>query len=198
MNDDGFVTDAGQALREARRRAGLTQSQLAELAATSQSAVAAYESGARQPTLPVLSRMIRATGHVMRLRVETDPRLFRLSDLAYRIRETEPDEARRLRLVFEFLRGTQDDGHPLMLLVAAEPETTGDPRFDALLAAVAEDLCVRAGLAPPGWVRAPSRFLDRAWWVSDLPSGRAQALVHAPASFRRRGVMLARHDLQAA
>jgi transcriptional regulator with XRE-family HTH domain len=198
MSDESFHANAGPALRDARRHAGLTQSQLAELAGTSQSAVAAYESGARQPTLPVLSRMIRATGRVMRLRVEADPRLFRLSDLAHRIRETAPDEARQLRLVFEFLRGIQDDGHPLLLLVATEPESTGDRRFDALLAAVAEDLCVRAGLAPPGWVHDSLRFLDRAWWVSDLPSGRAQALVHAPASFRRRGVMLARHDLEAA
>jgi len=189
---------AGAALRESRRRAGLTQSELAEFGATSQSAVAAYESGARQPTLPVLSRMIRATGHLLELQVVADPQLFRLTDLARKISGAALDEARRLRLVFEFLRGVQDDGHPLLLLVAGEPEPTGDARFDALLGALAEDLCVRAGITPPSWVHDCSRFLDGAWWVSELPSGRAQALVHAPASFRRRGVMLARHDLQAA
>ena len=108
------------------------------------------------------------------------------------------DEARRLRLVFEFLRGAQDDGHPLVLLVAAVPPSTGDVRFDALLAAIAEDLCVHSGEAPPSWVHYAGRFLDRAWWVSALPSARAAALVHAPASFRRRGVMLDRHDLVAA
>jgi hypothetical protein len=100
--------------------------------------------------------------------------------------------------VFEFLRGAQDDGHPLVLLVATEPPPTGDARFDALLAAVAEDLCVHAGEVPPAWVHDEGRFLDRLWWVSELPSARAAALVHAPASLRRRGVMLERRDLVAA
>ena len=60
------------------------------------------------------------------------------------------DEPTKLRLVFEFLRGAADDGQPLRLCVAAEPRSTGDVRFDALLAAVAQDLCVHAGIAPPG------------------------------------------------
>ena len=188
---------AGHLLRRARSEAGLTQSQLAELAGTSQSAIAAYEAGAREPTLPVLERMIRASGHLLAVTVERDPSLFRLAELAARIRAT-GDEPRRLRLVFEFLRAATEDGSPVRLLVAAEPVPTGDRRFDALLAAIAEDLSVRSGIAPPGWVHEDSRFLDGFWWVSDLPSARARALVHAPASYRRRGVMLDRHDLSAA
>lgn len=181
-------------VRECRRTAGLTQTQLADLAETSQSAIAAYEAGTREPTLPVLTRMVDATGHVLELRTAPDPGLFRLTDLAVAV-ATADDDATRLRLVFEFLRATAEDGQPLILLVAAEPDLTEDPRFDALLAAIAEDLCVHAGQTPPAWVHAPSRFLDMPWWVSDLPSARAQALVHAPASYRRRGVMIDRHDL---
>lgn len=189
---------AADMLRRSRHAAGLTQVELAALAGTSQSAIAAYESGARQPTLPVLTRMINATGYVFRATVELAPELLRLTDVAREIRAARGDVQRQLRLVFEFLRAADQDGHPLVLLVAAEPELTGDPRFDALLAATAEDLCVDAGIAPPSWVQEPSRFLDGAWWVSDLPSGRAQALVHAPASYRRRGIMIDRHDLEAA
>lgn len=188
---------AGAVLRQARSEAGLTQSQLAELAGTSQSAVAAYEAGAREPSLPVLERMVRATGHVLSVALEHDPGLFRLADLATEIRPC-GDESRRLRLVFEFLRAATEDGPAVRLLVAAEPEPTGDARFDALLAAIAEDLCVRSGLAPPAWVHDHTRFLDGLWWISDLPSARARALVHTPASYRRRGVMLDRHDLSAA
>lgn len=188
---------AGDVLRRARRAAGLSQSQLAELAGTSQSAVAAYESGARQPTIPVLERMVRAAGAELVVDLDVDRSLFRLSDLALAI-ERSDDDQRKLRLVFEFLRGAAEDGHPVPMLVAAEPAPTGDPRFDALLAAIAEDLCVHAEVPPPSWVHESSRFLDRAWWVSDLPSARAHALVNAPASFRRRGVMLDRRDLEAA
>jgi transcriptional regulator with XRE-family HTH domain len=53
---------ASRLILAARRRSGLTQAQLAELADTSQPAVAAYESGARQPTTPTLVRLLRAAG----------------------------------------------------------------------------------------------------------------------------------------
>jgi predicted nucleotidyltransferase/DNA-binding XRE family transcriptional regulator len=54
--------NAGALLREARRRAGLTQTQLARRAAVTQSVVSAYESGARQPSLANLQRLVAATG----------------------------------------------------------------------------------------------------------------------------------------
>lgn len=186
-------------LRQARAQAGLTQAQLAEVAHTTQSAIAAYEAGTREPTVPVLTRLLAATGSLLQMDIHPDPTRYRLTDVARDIAAVDRnDVARRLRLVFEFLRGAGDDGAPLMVLLAAEPQATNDPRFDALLAAVAEDLCVHAGLTPPSWVHGSKRFLNKAWWVSDLPSARAAALVHAPASYRRRGVMFDRRDLVAA
>lgn len=197
--DDSASGLAAGLIRRARTAAGLTQARLAELAETTQSAIAAYETGTREPTVPVLARMVAATGARLALDVAPDPSIYRLADLARDIASTDAtDEARRLRLVFEFLRGAQADGHSLVLLVASEPPSTGEPCFDALLAAIAEDLSVHADEVPPAWVHDAGRFLDRAWWVSGPPSARAAALVHAPASFRRRGVMLDRHDLVAA
>lgn len=189
--------DPSEVLRRARREAGLTQDELAVLAGTSQSAIAAYETGAREPSWSVLERIVRASGHLLDLEIRLDPAVFRLVDLAAELVET-ADGAIRLRLVFEFLRGAAEDDQPVRLLVAAEPQSTGDARFDALLAAIAEDLCVHAGIRPPGWVHDGSRFLNGVWWVSDLPSARAAALVHTPASYRRRGIMIDRHDLEAA
>ena len=52
-------------LREARRASGLTQSQLAERAGTSQPAVNRYERGAVLPSLPTLERLVRATGRTL-------------------------------------------------------------------------------------------------------------------------------------
>ncbi len=43
----------------------MTQVQLAERAGTTQSVISAYESGRRQPSLPVLLGLIVATGHVL-------------------------------------------------------------------------------------------------------------------------------------
>jgi len=131
--------------------------------------------------------------------LQGQPTAFRLADLAREIAQVPRVETElRLRLVWEFLRGAKEDGQPIGLLVEQEPEPTGDPRFDAMLAAVAEDLCVHEGQAPPAWVFRAHRFLPVAWWVSNLPSARAMALVHAPASYRRRGVMVDRHDLVSA
>ena len=187
---------AAALLRRARHDAGLTQTRLAELADTVQSAIAAYEAGTREPTLPVLTRMLAAAGMRLELDITPDQSVYRMCDLARDIVAVKPsDEKRRLRLVFEFLRGVNDDAPPLALLLVVEPMLTGDERFDALLGALAEHLCVHANIDPPAWVHEPSRFLDRAWWVSNLASARASALVHTPASLRRRGVMIDRRDL---
>jgi transcriptional regulator with XRE-family HTH domain len=54
--------DAASLLRTARMRAGLTQRDLASAAGTSQSAVAAIESGRKQPTVATLERLLAAAG----------------------------------------------------------------------------------------------------------------------------------------
>lgn len=54
--------NAAALLRTARTRAGLTQQALAVAAGTSQSAVAAIESGRKQPTVATLDRLLTAAG----------------------------------------------------------------------------------------------------------------------------------------
>ena len=49
-------------IRTARRRAGLTQRDLAERAGTSHSTLAAYETGAKVPRADTLVRIVRAAG----------------------------------------------------------------------------------------------------------------------------------------
>ena len=60
--------DAARALREARRRAGVSQAALARRAGTSQATISAYESGRKQPSVETLSRLLAALG--CRLAVE--------------------------------------------------------------------------------------------------------------------------------
>ncbi len=57
-------------LRDARRRAGLTQRQLAEKASTSQSAIARYERARAMPDLATLFRLVEACGLDLRMRLE--------------------------------------------------------------------------------------------------------------------------------
>lgn len=77
-----------------------------------------------------------------------------------------------------------------------EPAPTGDEQWDVLLAATAEHLAAALDLAPPEWSR--SRVLRTPWFPSSLPSKRMEALVWAPAAFRKHGVYLSARDLEAA
>ncbi|MER7009089.1 helix-turn-helix transcriptional regulator [Dactylosporangium sp. NPDC000555] len=52
--------ELGRAVRELRERHGWSQTELAEAAAMTQSAVARFEAGGTVPTLPVLERLARA------------------------------------------------------------------------------------------------------------------------------------------
>lgn len=54
--------DARALLVEARRRAGLSQVELGVRAGVPQSAVSAYERGRKQPSMPVLVRLVAAAG----------------------------------------------------------------------------------------------------------------------------------------
>ncbi len=72
---------------------------------------------------------------------------------------------------------------------------TGDRRHDAYLGALAEHLATVHGLDRPRWSVGAERFLDRFWFVSDVPGFRAAAIAQAPAAFRRRGVFIPERSL---
>ena len=107
------------------------------------------------------------------------------------------EERVRWKLVWEFLEEYRWESSEIQVgLVQTAPQQVGDERWDALLAALAEHLCAQHDLAPPAWTE--SRVLRRAWFPAELAIQRADALVHAPAAFRKHGVYLSAHDLTAA
>ena len=110
---------------------------------------------------------------------------------------TEADFDTRWRLIVEFLKEYhREPAEERLRLLADAPGPTGDERWDVLLAGLAEHLSVRDGRDAPGW--SASRGLRRFWFPFDTPGARAQALVHAPAAFRRRGVFVADYEIDAA
>ena len=58
---------AGSVLREARRRARLSQTDLARRARVAQPVISAYEAGRREPSLRTLQRLVGAAGQELRL-----------------------------------------------------------------------------------------------------------------------------------
>lgn len=61
------MSSAAEAIRTARRRAGLTLRGLARLAGTSHPTLSAYESGRKIPTVHTLERILRAAGFALDL-----------------------------------------------------------------------------------------------------------------------------------
>ena len=103
----------------------------------------------------------------------------------------------RWKYVWEYLEEYRwEPGERQPHLFQDEPAPTGDTRWDALLAAIAEHLAARLDLAPPEWSR--DRVLATPWFPSSLPSKRMEALVWAPAAFRKHGIYLSARDLEAA
>jgi predicted nucleotidyltransferase/DNA-binding XRE family transcriptional regulator len=84
---------AGALLRQARKRASLSQVDLASRAGVTQSVISAYESGQRQPSLPALARLVDAAGFELTLGLRRSPgRLRRLSGpVGHRVRRHRKD-----------------------------------------------------------------------------------------------------------
>ena len=107
------------------------------------------------------------------------------------------DEATKWRLVAEFLEEYRWEAVEVRPgLLAAEPESTGDERWDVFVAALAEHLALRDHRAAPAW--AQKRSLDRYWFPFNTQAARVDAVVHAPVAFRRRGVFVAPQELEVA
>lgn len=104
-------------LTRARKRAGLTQAELARRAGTSQPVISAYEHGRRDPSIETLRRLVRATGAELALgvgpRAEPDlppaaddvERAARLVDVLL-LADAIPHRPRREELTFPHLRST--------------------------------------------------------------------------------------------
>lgn len=90
-------------VREARKRAGLTQAELAARAGTTQSAIARVESGAVAPSLERLTQLVQAAGF------DIDVRLVPYDDhdltMALRNRRLTPEQRLENMLAFQRFAG---------------------------------------------------------------------------------------------
>jgi predicted nucleotidyltransferase/DNA-binding XRE family transcriptional regulator len=122
---------AGALLRQARKRASLSQVDLAARAGVTQSVISAYESGQRQPSLPALARLVDAAGFELALGLRRPPgRLRRLSGpVGRRVRRHRKDLAAaaaaygvsNLRVFGSVARGEDRPGSDVDLLADFPP-----------------------------------------------------------------------------
>jgi hypothetical protein len=118
--------------------------------------------------------------------------IAKLGELLARCQESE-----RWLMISEFLEEHRHEPRERRLaLLQDEPAPTGDERWDVFLAALAEYLAYQDGRRGPAWCE--QRHLAQFWFPFNTRLARAEAIVHAPAAFRRRGVMIARNELEVA
>lgn len=191
-------------LRAARLQRGLSQSEIAGRLGTTQSAVARLESGKSDPRLSTLERYAEAVG--VRLDASAPAGHAPSLDLtAAEIRRSLLDRGAddAFRQVIQFVDDAEGaDPTAVRRALRVEPESTGDKRWDALLAGIAEYVSRRAGVPVPGWASSPGRFLRRFWFVIEDITGRpspglaALAFVSSPPELSNRGVFIDRTSLE--
>ena len=178
-------------LRSERLAGGLTLAAVARAAGTSTSNVSAYERGVERPSGATLGRIRAAIAagsdspiHVNRLM--TVPAVAAALRMGLRDGWSPGD---LLRVVREMRSNARFAGMDQDLAAFyAQPSTTGDRGWDAMLAGVTEMDALRSGRVAPGWVQGHE--LDRLWFVGSNPALHAIALASTPNSLAVRGVIV--------
>ena len=195
------MVDLAASLNHARTRLNLTQAQAAQLLATSQANISAYERGRLIP------------GRIVAERIDALAALTPESLYATYLASTIPSAAAQLRIdlaedrsetdMLRVVIQASDDFHKLTeptdrAFFLTEPSPTGSKRWDALLAGLAVHLCRQAGMhSTPWWTSDPGRVIDFVWWVdSPAPRLQAQLIQLAIPAMRARGVMMSRRNLE--
>ncbi len=185
---------AGQLLKAARRSGGLSQRKLAARAKEHQPTISALENGDHDPGLEHLTRLLAATGHRL-VALPTTSRPVYEAAAAIGAALLRGDESSAYR---EFIQLSDDlarERGPLRAALTALAPAPVDPRYDALLAAVAEHYLRLGRLPLPAWIRDPDRVLAEPWFVDDLPALREQTEADTPPAFAHHGVYLAASEL---
>jgi len=169
----------------------LTQKELAGRSATTQSAIAAYEGGTKQPSVATLNRLVRAAGCSVAWSLGPAPSVVHstVEAIARSLHDDEEHEA--LRLAADLWTGLASmPADEVAVEIEADPGSTGDRRWDALVAGVVERAAHTAGVRTPMWTCAGGRFLDEWWFLTPYRSLHASALVETPAELANRGVFV--------
>lgn len=195
--------DLGAAVRAARRARGWTQATLAEHAGTSRQWVSAFEQGRERAELGMALRVVAAIGLSLETATAQPPDAPRHQLTARSLgreirRELEDgDTTFALRLVGQAvaeLRGLHEPGELAAFLAA--PPSTGDPRWDTLLAAVVARECRLRGLPRPRWTNVPP--LQQFWFPDDDPILNARTMQRTPLDLRNKGIWLDGRALETA
>ena len=186
--------DAPELARQSRVAAGLSCAALARRAGVPTSTVTRVESGASDPTVGMLTRLLAAAGHDLELVPLDEPTRWRLADaieLASDPNSSTGIEWTRLRSFTDWIRR-----HPSQLesAIRRPPARTGNELLDNVAAAIAERLSDDAGLPRPAWC-SHVRRLDQRYVSSGTPLLQQRTIATTPPQFASRNVYLTKSSV---
>lgn len=181
-------------LRSARWCGGLSQRELALRAGDHQPTIAAIEAGRRDVRVGHPERLVARAGCRLSLIPTTAAPVAEVAaGIAEWLATGDVDSAWRA-----FIQANDDlaaaPADVRVALCVCQPTPTGDPRFDAALAALVDHHLSGAGLPVPAWVDDSSRFLAEPW-SPDMFGPRGPDL-DVPEAFARHGVLIAASELE--
>lgn len=196
--------DLGAAIRARRRALGLTQAVLAERAGVSRQWLVAVEQGHGRAELGKVTAVLEAAGLTLTTQLapasDRDDRTWLTAgDAAEVIRnEVAGGEASfALRTLGRALADLKELTDPIDVeLALTEPPSTGDQRWDTLLAAAFRRECRNLAITAPAWTDVAA--LPSWWFPVYDPILTARTLQRTPIDFAARGIWLDRRALEVA
>jgi transcriptional regulator with XRE-family HTH domain len=183
------MTAAAPLVRAARTSRGLTQGQLADRSGIDQASVSRSERG-REAGFGTIDRLLAAAGHrLYSAPTRRDDASRAAAAIRHHLRAGQKDRALRVLLQLN------DDllaEHGLVrgVLGVAEPGSTGDPVWDAAIAALVAWRLADEGVPSPDWVAASNRFLEHTRTLDVDPADPTPPLREVPEEFLRRNVLV--------
>jgi transcriptional regulator with XRE-family HTH domain len=198
------AADLGAAFRAARRRAGLTQAELADRAGVSRQWLVAVERGHDRAEIGKILSVAGAVHLELRVNAAGPSAPARRTWLtaadaarAVRTEVERGDEPFALRLIARALSDLRALDEPADVRAwLEEPPSTGDPRWDTLLAAATRWVCRRHSIRPPAWTRAEP--LDQWWFPAFEPVLAARTFQRTPPELSVNGIWLDPRALEVA
>jgi len=183
---------SAEVLRTARLNQGLTQRELAKKCQVSQPAIARIESAVEDATLERLNRLLRPLGS----KVTLVPFRTRPVWEAVQVINLELASGGFRHAIREVVQLSDDlrnaDPATRVALCINPPTTTGDLKFDALVAGITEEILSWDNLPRPLWLNDLRWYLDIAWDVEEVPALQEDARTATPTNIAKHGVFLDR------
>jgi transcriptional regulator with XRE-family HTH domain len=186
--------EAAQFIRESRKRESVTQAELARRLGVGQGYLSDLESGKTIPRVDTYWSIARALGY--EIQWQHHRRINTIADYALEIRKclqngASSNEHDAFRTVIQLADDlSQESIAERVVTCFEEPPTTGDVRFDAMLAGVVAYRLREAKAAIPGWAAPERRRLESEWIVQSTPGAEEITRPHSIPELRKLNILV--------